>query len=340
MTTWGRTHCLAGWLAHQCGSQACRVAVATGWSQFAVATELADYRGVDANRGGLPIPRTASVQARRHGRPAGQHRWRRSWRAQWASIPAGLRARGSRCRWLTVAGVNAAAAHGLCGNRELASARRYGHPLRQRVGQRGAGQSGLPCWRTNLVRKLVGWLWRQAGAHSRLPQSWLTIVVLTPAEVACHYLEPRARRPVVTDARRASTGGGVLGERSGRPYRPAYALAVRGVGGLPWLALTPVLLSSSVATANWLQPAGMATHCANEWVGVLPSSPDFPALAPSRSQACRVAVATGWSQFAVATELADYRGADANRGGLPIPRTASVQARRHGRPAGRPRWIA
>ena len=42
-----------------------------------------------------------------------------------------------------------------------------------------------------------------------------------------------------------------------------------------------MLLSSSVATANWLQPAGMATHCANEWVGVLPSSPDFPALAPA-----------------------------------------------------------
>ena len=153
------------------------------------------------------------------------------WRAQWASIPTGLRARGSRCRWLTVAGVNAAAAHGLCGNRELASARRYGHPLRQRVGQRGAGQSGLPCWLTNLVRKSVGWLWRQAGANSRLPQSWLTIVVLRPAEVACHYLEPRAHRPGATDARRASTGGGVLGERSGRPRRRAYALAVDCAGG-------------------------------------------------------------------------------------------------------------
>ena len=39
-------------------------------------------------------------------------------------------------------------------------------------------------WRTILVRKPVRWLWRQAGAHSRLPQSWLTIVVLTPVEVA------------------------------------------------------------------------------------------------------------------------------------------------------------
>jgi hypothetical protein len=241
------THCASEWVGvlpsspdfpalAPSRSQACRVAVATGWSQFAVATELADYRGVDANRGGLPIPRTASVQARRHGRPAGQHRWRRSWRAQWASIPAGLRARGSRCRWLTVAGVNAAAAHGLCGNRELASARRYGYPLRQRADGRGVGKAGFPGWRTKSVRKLVGWLRRQDGANSRLPQSWLTIVVLTPAEVACHYLEPRARRPVVTDARRASTGGGVLGEHSGRPYRPAYALAVRGVGALPWLA--------------------------------------------------------------------------------------------------------
>ena len=53
------------------------MAVATGWSQFAVAIELADYRRVDANRGGLPIPRAASAQARRHGRPAGQPWWRR-----------------------------------------------------------------------------------------------------------------------------------------------------------------------------------------------------------------------------------------------------------------------
>ena len=173
-------------LAYQPCSQACRVAVATGRSSFAVATELADYRGVEASRGGLPLPRAASAQAGRHGRPAGQHRWRRSWRAQWASIPAGLRARGSRCRWLTVAGVNAAAAHGLCGNRELASARRYGHPLRQRVGQRGAGQSGLPCWRTNLVRKPVGWLWRQAGAHSRLPQSAFVEVALMQGSRRAH----------------------------------------------------------------------------------------------------------------------------------------------------------
>ena len=60
-----------------------------------------------------------------------------------------------------------------------------------------------------LVRKPVGWLWRQAGANSRLPQSWLTIVVLTPTEVAYQYLEPRARRPGGTDARRASSGGSV-----------------------------------------------------------------------------------------------------------------------------------
>ena len=131
------------------------------------------------------------------------------WRAQWASIPAGLRARGSRRRRVTVAGVNTAAAHGLCGNRELASARRYGHPLRQRADGLGSGQSGLPDLRTNLVRKPVGWLWRQAEANSRLPQSWLTIEVLTPAEVACQYLEPRARRPGATDARRASPGGRV-----------------------------------------------------------------------------------------------------------------------------------
>ena len=60
-----------------------------------------------------------------------------------------------------------------------------------------------------LVRKPVGWLWRQAGAHLRLPQSWLTIMVLTPTEVACQNLEPRARRPGATDAWRASPGGHV-----------------------------------------------------------------------------------------------------------------------------------
>ena len=70
------------------------------------------------------------------------------------------------------------------------------------------GAYALFGWRTILARKLVGWLWRQAGANSRLPQSWLTIVVLTPTEVACQYLEPRARRPGATDARRAGPGGG------------------------------------------------------------------------------------------------------------------------------------
>ena len=191
------------------------------------------------------------------------------WRAQWASIPAGLRARGSRCRRLIVVGVNTGAARIVCGNRELASARRYGHPLRQRTDGRGVGKAGFPGWRTKSVRKLVGWLWRQAGAHSRLPQSWLTIVVLTPAEVACQYLEPRARRPGATDARRAGPGGGLFGEHSGRPHRLAYALAVRGVGALPWLASTPPPRTASVATANWLQPAGMATHCASELMGAV-----------------------------------------------------------------------
>ena len=71
------------------------------------------------------------------------------------------------------------------------------------------GAYALFGWRTNLVRKLVGWLWRQAGANSRLPQSWLTIVVLTLTEVAYQYLEPRARRPGATDVRRASPGGHV-----------------------------------------------------------------------------------------------------------------------------------
>ena len=77
-----------------------------------------------------------------------------------------------------MAGVNAATAHGLCGNRELASARRYGHPLRQRADGLGAGQSELSEWRTNLVRKPVGWLWRQAGAHLRLPQSAFVVAAL------------------------------------------------------------------------------------------------------------------------------------------------------------------
>ena len=70
-----------------------------------------------------------------------------------------------------MAGFNTAASYGLCGNRELASARRYGHPLRQRADGRGVGKAGFPGWRTKSVRKLVGWLWRQAGAHLRLPQS-------------------------------------------------------------------------------------------------------------------------------------------------------------------------
>ena len=71
------------------------------------------------------------------------------------------------------------------------------------------GAYALFGWRTNVVRKLVGWLWRQAEANSRLPQSWLTIEVLTPADVASLHLEPRARRPGATDVRQASPGGGV-----------------------------------------------------------------------------------------------------------------------------------
>ena len=71
------------------------------------------------------------------------------------------------------------------------------------------GAYALFGWRTSLVRKPVGWLWRQAEANSRLPQSWLTIEVLTPAEVDSLHLEPRARRPGATDARRAGPGGSV-----------------------------------------------------------------------------------------------------------------------------------
>ena len=79
-----------------------------------------------------------------------------------------------------MAGVNAAAEHGLCGNRELASARRYGHPLRQRVGRRSAGKSWLLLLllMVKVVRKPGGWLWRQAGAHSRLPQNAFVVAAL------------------------------------------------------------------------------------------------------------------------------------------------------------------
>jgi len=102
--------------------------------------------------------------------------------------------------------------------------------------------------------------------------------------------QPRARRPGATDARRASLGGGALGERIGRPHRRACALAVRGVGGSPWLALAPVLLTGSVATANWLQPAGMATHCANVLISAVSGNPDSladgPTLFTSSSGGC------------------------------------------------------
>jgi len=90
-----------------------------------------------------------------------------------------------------------------------------------------------------------------------------------------------ASLPGATDARRASLGGDALDERSGRPYRRAYALAVRGVGGSPRLALTPVLLTGSVATANWLQPAGMATHCANVLMSAVSGNPDSLADGPT-----------------------------------------------------------
>ena len=183
--------------------------MATGGSSVAVATELADYRGVDASRGGVPLPRAASAQARRHGRPAGQHRWRRSWRAQWASIPAGLRARGSRCRWLTVAVTK----RSLCGNRELASARRHGHPLRQRAGEDGAGESG-PLF--SLARPIFSQACRVAVATGRSSFAVATERVRrggVDARVATRpSIQPRARRPGATDARRASPGG---------PVRPA-----------------------------------------------------------------------------------------------------------------------
>ena len=200
-------------MAYQPCSQVCRVAVATGRSSFAVATELADYRGVEASRGGLPLPRAASAQAGRHGRPAGQHRWRRSWRAQWASTPSGLRARGGLCGWRSRVGVNAVTKRSLCGNRELASARRHGHPLRQRAGEDGAGESG-PLF--SLARPIFSQACRVAVATGRSSFAVATERVRrggVDARVATRpSIQPRARRPGATDARRASPGG---------PVRPA-----------------------------------------------------------------------------------------------------------------------
>ena len=40
------------------------------------------------------------------------------------------------------------------------------------------GAYALFGWRTDAIRKPVGWLWRQAGAHSRLPQSAFVVAAL------------------------------------------------------------------------------------------------------------------------------------------------------------------
>ena len=41
------------------------------------------------------------------------------------------------------------------------------------------GAYALFGWRTILVREPVGWLWRQAGAHLRLPQNAFVVAALT-----------------------------------------------------------------------------------------------------------------------------------------------------------------
>ena len=191
------------------------------------------------------------------------------WRAQWASIPAGLRARGSRRRRVTVVGVNTGAARIVCGNRELASAHRYGHPLRQRAdGRVVSGSPDFLVGVTTLFASLSG------GCGDRHCKPAKIHKVNQPPDLAVYGLI----------AAKVIAIWGFVGEHSGRPYRPAYALAVRGVGALPWLASTPLLRTASVATANWLQPAGMATHCAGEQMcvgqGHGSRSPDFSTCVP------------------------------------------------------------
>ena len=157
-------------------------------------------------------------------------------------------------------GVNTGAARIVCGNRELASAHRYGHPLRQRAdGRVVSGSPDFLVGVTTLFASLSG------GCGDRHCKPAKIHKVNQPPDLAVYGLI----------AAKVIAIWGFVGEHSGRPHRLAYALAVRGVGALPWLASTPLPRTASVATANWLQPTGMATHCASGLMGAGQGSPDF-----------------------------------------------------------------
>jgi hypothetical protein len=137
-------------------------------------------------------------------------KWWLPWRAQWASTPSGLRARGGLCGWRCRLGVNNVIASGLCGNRELASARRHSHPLRQRAGDDGAGESG-PLF--SLAYPIFSQACRVAVATGRslfaVARAYVCGGGVDAGVAMCPPHQPRARRPGATDARRAGPGGRV-----------------------------------------------------------------------------------------------------------------------------------
>ena len=125
---------------------------------------------------------------------------RPTWPARRASVAPGLRARGSRCRLATSAGVNTSIVSQLCGNRELASACRHSHPTSLRTMLvRQPRSPDCPAPRPS-ARWRSGWPCRWAEANSRLPQRPFAAAVLTPATVTRLHLELRARKPAGVDA--------------------------------------------------------------------------------------------------------------------------------------------
>ena len=125
---------------------------------------------------------------------------RPTWPARRASGAPGLRARGSRCRLATSAGVNTSIVSQLCGNRELASACRHSHQTSLRTMLvRQPRSPDCPAPRPS-ARWRSGWPCRWAEANSRLPQRPFAAAVLTPATVTRLHLELRARKPAGMDA--------------------------------------------------------------------------------------------------------------------------------------------
>ena len=146
--------------------------------------------------------------------------------ARRASVAPGLRARGSRCRLATSAGVNTSIVSQLCGNRELASACRHSHPTGLRT--RLVRHSGSPDYPAPIqsTRWRSGWPYRRAEANSRLPQRQCAAAAFTPATVTRLHLEPRARKPAGMDAHCArQESRHRLEWPEGRPRRQTCALA-------------------------------------------------------------------------------------------------------------------